>query len=545
MWRTSPPLSLPGPRPSAVTRQEGAGTCHRHSPPSRYDFDVISAEGKHVFISYVKEDGAHVDKLCKILEAAQIPYWRDRASLAPGDNWKTEIRKAIRSGALIFLACFSENTRARTKSIMNEELTLAIDEFRQIAPGVTWLIPVRFDDVPVPDWPLGAGRSLNDLNYVNLFGEDYTPQAASLVAVIGRAMGTDGPDPATTRAAVEEAAEADRPMLLRRMTKEMLLNPSRRIELDDLIAQETKTILTAMRDEDRFPTQAINGTNTTERTAHLATIAADYWKLVEPFCWSLQVAARWAPDAAALAPWTKTLRALCAEATELKGGNTALLALRATPTMVATFVAALACTGEPRWDNLKTLVVDTSIFDKQLGRKIPLVEAAWPWLPFRDADIVPHVVARAAIHKEDHETAAAAFVEEKRGKYYTPVAEWLHHILRPMFDEQFPDDTTYTSEFDRAEAMMGIISQDQELVLAGDDPHRRSWAHSSWFGRSAWRSWRGSAPNPVTEIASEKLALGAGWAPLDAGLFGGDSERADKAITAYAEDFAKVGRQRP
>ncbi|KLL95271.1 hypothetical protein NJ76_28280 [Rhodococcus sp. IITR03] len=111
-----------------------------------------------------------------------------------------------------------------------------------------------------------------------------------------------------------------------------------------------------------------------------------------------------------------------------------------------------------------------------------------------------------------------------------------------MFDEQFPDHTTYTNDFERAEAMMGIISQDQALQFAGDDPHLQAWAaHSSWFGRSAWRSRRGYAANPVAEIAQQKAADGTAWEPLKSGLFGGDSERADKAISAYAEDFGKAG----
>ncbi|KLL95272.1 hypothetical protein NJ76_28285 [Rhodococcus sp. IITR03] len=216
-----------------------------------------------MFISYVKEDAEQVDQLCKVLSAADIPYWRDRTALAPGDNWKSKIREAIRSGALVFLACFSANSRARTRSVMNEELTLAVEEFRQMAPGVTWLIPVRFDDGPIPDWDLGAGRVLSDLQYVSLFGDQYPTEAVALVTATNRAMGTNNPDPATTRAAVEEAADSDRPALLRRLTKEMILNPARRIELDDLIAQETKTILNAMRDENRFPTQKIEALTTT------------------------------------------------------------------------------------------------------------------------------------------------------------------------------------------------------------------------------------------------------------------------------------------
>lgn len=505
---------------------------------------MTSAEAKHAFISYVVEDAEKVDGLCKVLEAAKIPYWRDRNDLPPGANWKAKISEAIRSGSLVFIACFSENSRTKPKNMMNEELTLAVEEFRKMAPGVTWLIPVRLDDGPIPKWDLGAGRSLLDFQYVNLFGDQYTTEAIKLVGVVSQAMGVSGPDPATTRAAVEEAAEGDRPALLRQLTKDMLLDPARRIELDELIAQETRTILTAMRDEVRFPTQNIDGANDNELNTKLAAIATDYWKLVEPFCWSLQVAARWAPDPTTLDPWTSALRAICTESLEMKGGRTVLLDLRALPAMIATFTAGLASTGQSRWNNLKTLVVDTTVADNRLGRKIPLIEATYPWLPFQHAEFVPHILARSALHDEDLTTALAAFFNGRAGKYYTPIAEWLHHILRPMFDEQYPDNATYTTDFDLAEVMMGIVSQDQALQLAGDDPQRRAWARSQWFGRSASRGRRAyRATSPVVEVAQQKLADGTAWPPLQSGLFGGDSERADTAIHAYSEAFTKAQNQ--
>lgn len=35
---------------------------------------MTSGEPKHVFISYVNEDAADIDKLCRLLDAADIPY---------------------------------------------------------------------------------------------------------------------------------------------------------------------------------------------------------------------------------------------------------------------------------------------------------------------------------------------------------------------------------------------------------------------------------------------------------------------------------------
>ncbi|WP_374953846.1 toll/interleukin-1 receptor domain-containing protein [Rathayibacter sp. AY1E2] len=74
-----------------------------------------------------------------------MPYWRDRKDLAPGDAWRQRIRDAVRSGFVTFLACFSDASRARETSYLNEQLTLAVEEFRLRPPGATCLIPVRFD----------------------------------------------------------------------------------------------------------------------------------------------------------------------------------------------------------------------------------------------------------------------------------------------------------------------------------------------------------------------------------------------------------------
>lgn len=167
---------------------------------------MANAGSKHIFISYVREDSDRVDGLCKVLDAARIPYWRDRDSLGPGDAWKAIIRDAVRNGSLVFLACFSENSRAKDKSYMNEELRLAIDEFRMMPPGRTWLIPVRLDEGPVPEWDLGAGQTLNDLNFADLFGTGHIANAVRLVATVLRLVGEKQPDSATALAAVEQVA---------------------------------------------------------------------------------------------------------------------------------------------------------------------------------------------------------------------------------------------------------------------------------------------------------------------------------------------------
>jgi hypothetical protein len=142
----------------------------------------------HAFISYVREDSGEVDTLQKTLEEAGIPVWRDTSSLWPGENWSAKIRNAIRSDALVFIACFSTHSAARQRSYQNEELLLAIDQLRTRRPDEPWLIPVRFDDCDIPDFELGAGRTLTSINRADLFGTDRGPATRRLVEAVQRLL---------------------------------------------------------------------------------------------------------------------------------------------------------------------------------------------------------------------------------------------------------------------------------------------------------------------------------------------------------------------
>ncbi|MEU5259714.1 toll/interleukin-1 receptor domain-containing protein [Amycolatopsis sp. NPDC021455] len=497
---------------------------------------MTTGEAKHVFVSYVREDEERVDKLCAALTAAQIPYWRDRTSLAPGDQWRQKVREAIRSEALIFLACFSEQSRAKPKSYMNEELTLAVEEFRQYPPETTWLIPVRFDDGEIPAWDLGAGRTLGDLNYADLFGDRYLTNMVSLMTSINTIMGPTGPDPATVRASVEEAEASDRVAALRRLTKEMVVDSRRRIELDDLISQEARGILTALRDETKYPPLLPDGSDE-DRLVRCAEIVSASWQLVEPFVTSLQIAARWA-DGHTLMPWISALKAITGEALKPQGGNTTLLGLRHAPALAATFTAAFAATGQGRWDNLKALLVDATVPKRYGGGREPLIDAENPWTPFEDwQHLLPNLVARAAKTGEDPRTALNVFKQKQQGKYHTPVAEWLHAVIRSHFLEQFADDSAYDDAFGRTEVILGLISQDLQNARAAANPERVSVRHSRWFGRSAWQANYGGGMLAI--ISSEIDDAGSSWAPLATGLFGGELARAQTAAKDYAEDFRR------
>lgn len=490
---------------------------------------------KHVFVSYVREDSDAVDSLCAVLEAAQIPYWRDREALGPGDAWKAKIREAIRDGSLVFLACFSDNSRAKDKSYMNEELTIAVEEFRKMAPGRTWLIPVRFDDGDVPEWDLGAGRVLSDFNYADLFGPGHMANAARLITTINRLLGEKRVDPATALAAVEQAADADRPDMLKRLTKEMVPDPARRIELDDLIAQEVQRVMAVLTDKDRVA-GPMTGTNN-EQVVKLAEEGRELWELVHPFCASLQVAARWgSPEL--LTPWANGIRSFVSATTRVESGVDGLLRLRHVPGVASIMTAAIACGAAGTWANLRTLIIDPSVRDKNTGKSVAMLQATDWNQPFA-TDWIAHTLARGTVEGKDFTEALEDFTERRAGKYHTPASEWLHAVLRSVFADQLPDQDGYDAEFDRAEVMVGMLGRDCELTaqaVAGAGEYVR---RAYWVGRSTWRSqhWHG---NPVEDFARELETHGPLWKPLQGGLFGGQPQRAEAAMTEFKQTFDRV-----
>lgn len=120
-----------------------------------------------VFVSYVREDLAEVDRLASDLRAKGIEVWLDRDSLQVGARWKDAIRQAIRDGDY-FLAFFSPAYADRRRTYMNEELAIAVEELRLRPRHRRWFLPVTLGADLVPDIPIGPGETLRDIQQVSL-----------------------------------------------------------------------------------------------------------------------------------------------------------------------------------------------------------------------------------------------------------------------------------------------------------------------------------------------------------------------------------------
>jgi len=66
---------------------------------------------------------------------------------------------------------------------MNEELVLAIEELRLRPTDMAWFIPVKLNRCEIPDRDIGAGATLQDLQYVELY-QDWDAGIQRIVNVI-------------------------------------------------------------------------------------------------------------------------------------------------------------------------------------------------------------------------------------------------------------------------------------------------------------------------------------------------------------------------
>jgi hypothetical protein len=280
---------------------------------------------QHAFISYVHEDKDEVDRVQRILEAAGIPVWRDTGDLWPGEDWKQKIQEAITRNALVFIACFSATSVAKPKTFQNEELVLAIEQFRLRNPSEPWLIPVRLTDCKLPAFDLGAGRTLDSLQRVDLFGTNWDEGAARLVAGVLRVMG-DLQAPSTPTTSTSTSARS------RDLVKTTLLDDSRRIELEDRVSAVTERCVELLSDVATFPHDSDRLSNNIAGVRFLAEQAKKYVPAVTELAEVLTVGAAWGRESQT--PLWKRAMERVASTAKSGSGKVALIDLRRFPLLL-------------------------------------------------------------------------------------------------------------------------------------------------------------------------------------------------------------------
>ena len=102
-----------------------------------------------VFLCYAHSDKEPVRKLyTRITKKAGIEAWFDAEKLLPGQDWESEIRKAILESNVI-VVCLSRQFN-RLGGYRHRELKLALEKASLLPDNEIFIIPVRLEKCALP-----------------------------------------------------------------------------------------------------------------------------------------------------------------------------------------------------------------------------------------------------------------------------------------------------------------------------------------------------------------------------------------------------------
>jgi hypothetical protein len=130
-------------------------------PDAERGFRFLPLGRPKVFLAYVLEDAAKVERIFDQLAACGFDPWMDRKKLLPGQNWPRAIERAIETSDF-FLACFSRDSVGK-RGGFQAEIHYALECARRIPLDEIFILPVRLDPCDVP------GRIRSELQYIDLF----------------------------------------------------------------------------------------------------------------------------------------------------------------------------------------------------------------------------------------------------------------------------------------------------------------------------------------------------------------------------------------
>ena len=115
----------------------------------------------NIFISYAREDIEIVRRLNRDLKLAGFFPWFDDEKILPGQNWRHEIKIAIKK-CDYFIAILSKHSIDKI-GFVQKELKIALDIFDLFPNSKIFLIPVRLEEC------FPTNETLQDLHWADLF----------------------------------------------------------------------------------------------------------------------------------------------------------------------------------------------------------------------------------------------------------------------------------------------------------------------------------------------------------------------------------------
>jgi len=101
------------------------------------------SEQVQVFICYAEEDKKTAERLYNDLEKAGVKPWMKEKNILPGQNWKIEMREAIKASSYFF-DLLSSNSISKD-GYFQKERKVALDISDEMSVGKIFILPVHLD----------------------------------------------------------------------------------------------------------------------------------------------------------------------------------------------------------------------------------------------------------------------------------------------------------------------------------------------------------------------------------------------------------------
>lgn len=284
--------------------------------------------------------------------------------------------------------------------------------------------------------------------------------------------------------------------------KTLLASESGAIGLHDMLSSEVRRFLATTSEDEFTPTGQFSQPEFVLRLDR-------YEVAVQDIALLLACVSQWGRTSH-LATLQKSIARSC-DRLESTGGLSVWLALRWYPLLIELYCSGIAAVDARRFDSLAAIfgtTLQTSDFQRTSGS---FVEAAsMAVLELNRSNVLKQIPG----HERNH----------------TPLSDYLLKILQPKLDDALFLGKNYEAAFDTFEVYFALCAADARLVNGED-----AWGP---IGRFGWK--RGRQNSPFERVVKEATVQKSEWAPLRAGLFGGDVERFKKVSDQFAQILGRL-----
>lgn len=313
----------------------------------------------------------------------------------------------------------------------------------------------------------------------------------------------------------------DRTALIQQ-TKNLLSHRVKAIELDDLVTGETTRLIQVLEDETVFPPNPATTTDSEivlEGVRQVESLLRHTSALASMFATAAAYETTETTDGAWMRSFERILRT---EGRNRYGTNKPFLTrLSRLPALLILYATATAAVDRSNFRLLHSLVTDRSAKGHESVDRL-----LHPWRPF-DSDHLPRLLADG---EQVTPEAVALMLSGRQGsagvfRPVSSVSRLLNRICREQLSHLIPDAAGFDLAFDGAELLLSMITTD--VVLLNDNTIGIEEVHLGMF---ASRDRYNQERIVLEEYAAAIAAEGEGWGPLKAGMFGGETRRAERSL---------------